>query len=140
MDVELGTVKMMTAAVQQGLQHQAVVLQQVLHFCDQLKAGQDHIISNQVQMMNAILATKAQVDLILQTINSNDMKTRTKLLNRMACNMKIHLEDPGEPNIWAMILCAELEVTFLPSVGCALMSACCNQPIAAVKPAALAHC
>ena len=96
MGAELSTLNMMTAVVAQGIQRQTVVLNQVMGFCEQLKAGQDQILSNQVQMMNAILATKEQADIILQIIKNNDMKAKAKLLSRLACHMKIHLQDPGE--------------------------------------------
>ena len=93
---EFSALRLVTAAVEKGikqmqvtLEQQTAIMLQVMGSCEQIKAGQADI-------MQAILTTKAQADVILQTLQEKETTVMLERLSLLQRSMQYHLQDPSE--------------------------------------------
>lgn len=104
---ELDTVKLMTQAIQNGMdqlqvgmQQHTVMLHQVMEYCDKLGQGQTVIIDNQRMLMEAIVNIGVQAregtKTILDTLLSQRMEDTQEKLELLQRCMRDHLQHPGQ--------------------------------------------
>lgn len=104
---ELNAVKILTEAIAHGIgqlqlnmKQQTKVLLHVMEYCENIQAGQSAIIDNQVQIMNAIVSTRAEVvsgvDKILKVMQTQRMEATIEVFKVLTRQLEDHLKDPGK--------------------------------------------
>ena len=93
---EFSTLRLVTVAVEKGVQQmqstleqQTAIMLKVMSSCEEIKLGQ-------AEIMHAILSTKAQTDVILETLNDDRTTDMNEHLSRLQRSMQYHLHDPSK--------------------------------------------